>query len=41
VPLPENIDELEGKDILNMKWGQYNSPKSRLAVLPVENETNL
>jgi curli biogenesis system outer membrane secretion channel CsgG len=40
VPLPENIDDLEAKDILNMRWGEYTGPKSRVAVLPVKNDSD-
>lgn len=39
-PLPERIDEIETKFLLNIDWGDYNGPKRRLGVLPVDNNSS-
>ncbi|MDA0681609.1 MAG: hypothetical protein O3A13_06950 [Proteobacteria bacterium] len=37
VPLPERIEDVETKHLLNIEWGDYAGPKSRLGVLKVDN----
>jgi curli biogenesis system outer membrane secretion channel CsgG len=39
-PLPETVDDLDAKDLLNMEWGEYSGPKSRIGVLPVDNTSS-
>jgi curli biogenesis system outer membrane secretion channel CsgG len=36
-PLPERIDDIDTKYLLNIEWGEYSGPKSRLGVLEVDN----
>lgn len=36
-PLPENIDGIEAKHLLNIEWGSFAGGKSRLGVLEVDN----
>ena len=36
-PLPENIDAIEAKYLLNIEWGEFVGAKSRLGVLEVDN----
>ena len=36
-PLPENIDAIEAKHLLNIEWGTFQGAKSRLGVLQVDN----
>ena len=36
-PLPENIDDIEAKYLLNVEWGDYAGRKSRVGVLEVDN----
>lgn len=36
-PLPENIDSIEAKHLLNIEWGSFAGGKSRLGVLEVDN----
>ena len=36
IPLPENIDGIEAKYLVNLKWGTYSGPQSRVMVLPIE-----
>jgi len=36
-PLPENIDGIDAKDLLNVEWGEFAGGKSRVAVLEVNN----
>ncbi|MGB5733442.1 MAG: CsgG/HfaB family protein, partial [Thiohalocapsa sp.] len=38
-PLPEKISDIETKHLLNIQWGEYNGPKRRLGVLPVDNNS--
>jgi len=38
-PLPENIDGIEAKYLLNIKWGEFVGAKSRLGVLDVDNSS--
>lgn len=39
-PLPENIDDLDAKDLLNVEWGDYGGRKSRVGVLEVDNNSS-
>ena len=36
IPLPENIDDIEAKYLVSLKWGAYTGPQSRVMVLPIE-----
>ena len=36
IPLPKNIDGIEAKYLVNLKWGMYSGPQSRVMVLPIE-----
>lgn len=36
-PLPERVEDLDTKHLLSIEWGEYNGPKRRLGVLPVDN----
>ena len=36
IPLPENIDGIEAKYLVNLKWGAYTGLQSRVMVLPIE-----
>ena len=38
-PLPENIDDIDAKDLLNVEWGAYGGRKSRVGVLEVDNNS--
>lgn len=38
-PLPERIEDVETKHLLNIEWGEYNGRKARLGVLPVDNNS--
>ena len=37
IPLPEKIDDIETKYLVNLKWGSYSGPQSRVMVLPIKN----
>ena len=37
LPLPESIDAIDAKYLLNLEWGAYEGGRSRVAVLPVDN----
>lgn len=39
-PLPERVDRVDTKYLLNIKWGDYSGPKARLGVLPVDNKSS-
>lgn len=39
-PLPENVDPLDAKDLLNVKWSPFAGKKSRVGVMRVENNSN-
>lgn len=39
-PLPEQVDDIETKFLLNIEWGGYSGPKRRLGVLPVDNNSS-
>ena len=36
IPLPERIDNIEAKYLVNLKWGAYSGPQARVMVLPIE-----
>ena len=36
IPLPENIDDIEARYLVSLKWGAYTGPQSRVMVLPIE-----
>ena len=37
LPLPEYIDAIEAKYLLNLEWGDYDGGRARVGVLPVDN----
>lgn len=39
-PLPREIDGLGAKEMLNVEWGKYTGPKTRIGVLQVENRSS-
>lgn len=39
-PLPERVDDIDTKYLLNLEWGEYAGPKRRLGVLPVDNTSS-
>ncbi|NNF51754.1 MAG: hypothetical protein HKN59_04875 [Gammaproteobacteria bacterium] len=39
-PLPENIDDIDSKHLLNVEWGSYGGRKSRVGVLEVDNNSS-
>jgi curli biogenesis system outer membrane secretion channel CsgG len=41
LPLPENLDEVEDMELVNVKWGDYAGPQSRVGVMPVDNSSNV
>lgn len=40
-PLPESVDDVDAKHLIDVKWGGYTGPKSRVAVLQVDNTSNV
>ena len=38
-PLPERVDEIDTKYLLNIEWGDYAGRKARLGVLEVDNDS--
>lgn len=40
IPLPESIDGIEAKYLLNLEWGEYDGARSRIGVLEVDNTSN-
>ena len=40
LPLPESIDTIEAKYLVNLEWGDYGGGRSRVAVLPVDNTSS-
>lgn len=40
-PLPENIDGIDAKYLLNIEWGEFVGGKSRLGVLEVDNTSSV
>ena len=41
LPLPESIDAIQAKFLLNLNWGAYEGSRSRVAVLPVDNKSSV
>lgn len=39
-PLPERVDSVETKFLLNLEWGEYSGRKARLGVLQVDNNSS-
>lgn len=39
-PLPERVDQVETKYLLNIEWGAYSGRKARLGVLEVDNNSS-
>jgi len=39
VPLPERIDDIEAKYLVQVEWGRYSGKKARVAVMKVQNRT--
>ena len=37
LPLPESIDAIESRYLVNLEWGAYEGGRARVAVLPVDN----
>jgi hypothetical protein len=37
IPLPENIDGIDAKHLINIEWGAFAGGKSRVAILEVDN----
>ncbi len=43
IPLPESLDQIaetSPKDLMNVQYGEYNGPKTRIGVLDVENSSS-
>lgn len=40
IPLPQSIESIDAKYLLNVKWGAYAGAKSRVAVLEVDNNSS-
>ena len=40
IALPERIDNIDAKYLLNLKWGEYNGSKARAGVLEVDNNSS-
>jgi len=38
-PLPETIDSIDAKELVNVKWGKYSGSKSRVGVMGVQNDS--
>ncbi|MFT5260889.1 MAG: curli biogenesis system outer membrane secretion channel CsgG [Saprospiraceae bacterium] len=38
-PLPERLDNVAAESLVNIEWGSYQGAKSRIGVLPVENNS--
>ena len=36
-PLPEEVDDIDDKHLIQMEWGVYAGPKRRVGVMPVDN----
>ena len=41
LPLPQSIDAIEAKYLVNLDWGAYEGGRSRVAVLPVDNRSGV
>ncbi|MBT8102920.1 MAG: hypothetical protein KJO95_08110 [Gammaproteobacteria bacterium] len=39
-PLPERVDKVDTKYLLNIEWGDYAGRKARLGVLEVDNNSS-
>lgn len=39
LPLPESLDGIKHEELIRMKWGEYNGPQTRVAVLEVDNDS--
>ena len=39
-PLPERIDEIQAKHLLNVEWGDFAGKKTRVGVLEVDNNSS-
>ena len=39
-PLPERIDEIDAKYLVNLEWGAFDGRRSRVGVLDVDNNSN-
>ena len=39
-PLPEKIDEIQAKHLLNVEWGEFAGKKTRVGVLEVDNNSS-
>ncbi|MDJ0917981.1 MAG: CsgG/HfaB family protein [Woeseiaceae bacterium] len=39
-PLPESIDAIEARYLVNLEWGSYEGRRSRVGVLPVDNSSS-
>ena len=39
-PLPADIDDIDPRYLVNLEWGQYSGPKSRVGVLEVDNTSS-
>ena len=39
LPLPESLEGIDAKYLLNLEWGSYEGGRSRVAVLPVDNRS--
>ncbi|MEM7196671.1 MAG: CsgG/HfaB family protein [Pseudomonadota bacterium] len=40
MPLPRNLEVVAAESLVNIEWGEYRGAKSRIGVLPVENNSN-
>jgi len=41
LPLPKNIDPIDAKHLVKVKWGAYHGNKTRVGVLPVQNNSTM
>jgi len=41
IPLPESIDDIDAKYLVDVQWGEYSGSKARVGVLEVENESKV
>jgi curli biogenesis system outer membrane secretion channel CsgG len=41
LPLPETLDSVEAEELIQVKWGGYSGPRTRAAVLEVDNASNV
>ena len=39
-PVPADVDDIEDKHLIEMRWGDYNGPTRRVAVMPVDNTSS-